>query len=116
MPASTRRCCKVLLWKYGVAFPFGAAGTGWRLVGLGLSYRNGLLRRPEPLLLALFAGAYMLTVVAFFISARYRLPVVPILLIFAAYGGRELYLLRRRGAYRESIHRLRGCLPVGGRV
>lgn len=93
---------QVLLWKYGVAFPFGLLAP-LSLVGLGLSYRNGLLRRPEPLLLALFAGAYMLTVVAFFVSARYRLPVVPILLIFAAYGGRELYLLYRRGAYRDLI-------------
>ena len=93
---------QVLLWKYGVAFPFGLL-VPLALVGLGLSYRNGLLRRPEPLLLALFAGAYMLTVVAFFVSARYRLPVVPILLIFAAYGGRELYLLYRRGAYRDLI-------------
>ncbi len=93
---------QVLLWKYGVAFPFGLLAP-LALVGLGLSYRNGLLRRPEPLLLALFAGAYMLTVVAFFISARYRLPVVPILLIFAAYGGRELYLLGRRGAHRDLL-------------
>lgn len=93
---------QVLLWKYGVAFPFGVLAP-LALVGLGLSYRNGLLRRPEPLLLALFAGAYMLTVVAFFVSARYRLPVVPILLIFAAYGGRELYLLWRRRAYRDLL-------------
>ncbi|MDE2742745.1 MAG: tetratricopeptide repeat protein [Gemmatimonadota bacterium] len=93
---------QVLLWKYGVAFPFGLLAP-LALVGLGLSCRNGLLRRPEPLLLALFAGAYMLTVVAFFISARYRLPVVPILLIFAAYGGRELYLLWRRGAHRDLL-------------
>ena len=93
---------QVLLWKYGVAFPFGLLAP-LALVGLGLSYRNGLLRRPEPLLLALFAGAYMLTVVAFFISARYRLPVVPILLIFAAYGGRELYLLWRQGEYRDLL-------------
>ena len=92
----------VLLWKYGVAFPFGLLAP-LALVGLGLSYRSGLLRRPEPLLLALFAGAYMLTVVAFFISARYRLPVIPILLMFAAYGGRELYLLWRRGAYRDLL-------------
>ncbi len=93
---------QVLLWKYGVAFPFGLLAP-LSLVGLGLSCRNGLLRRPEPLLLALFAGAYMLTVVAFFISARYRLPAIPILLIFAAYGGRELYLLWRRGAHRDLL-------------
>ena len=93
---------QVLLWKYGVAFPFGLLAP-LALVGLGLSYRNGLLRRPEPLLLALFAGAYMLTVVAFFVSARYRLPVIPILLMFAAYGGRELYLLWQRGAYRDLL-------------
>ena len=93
---------QVLLWKYGVAFPFGLLAP-LALVGLGLSYRNGLLRHREPLLLALFAGAYMLTVVAFFVSARYRLPVIPILLMFAAYSGREFYLLWQRRAYRSLL-------------
>lgn len=99
---------QVLMWKYGLAFPFGLLAP-LALVGLGLSWWRGELRRQGPLLLGLFAGVYMLSVVAFFISARYRLPVVPILLLFAAYGGGELYRLWRQRAYG-------GLLAAGGAV
>lgn len=88
-----------LLWKYGLAFPFGLLAP-FALTGCWLAWRRGLLHRPEPMLLGLFTGVYMLSVVAFFISARYRLPVVPILLLFAVYGGRELYLLGRQREYK----------------
>ena len=83
------------MWKYGLAFPFGLLAP-LALTGFGLGWRRGLLRQPAPLLLGLFAGVYVLSVVIFFVSARYRLPVVPILMIFAAYGGREFYLLWRQ--------------------
>jgi tetratricopeptide (TPR) repeat protein len=79
---------KSLLWKLGVpggpglAFPFG--------VLLPLAWPGCLLvlrkRHPEGLLLLAYGAGYSLTVIAFFITARYRLPVVlPITLLFA-YG------------------------------
>jgi tetratricopeptide (TPR) repeat protein len=43
-------------------------------------------RRRELSIFYLFLLTYMLGVVAFFVNARFRLPVVPILLLFAAYG------------------------------
>lgn len=43
-------------------------------------------RDPSALLLALFVATYMLTVILFFVNARYRLPVVPILICFAAFS------------------------------
>ena len=88
---------QILLWKYGLAFPFGLLAP-LALVGLGLAWHRGVLHTPGPLLMVSFAGMYALSVVAFFISARYRLPVVPVLLVFAAYGGRELWALWGRGA------------------
>lgn len=51
------------------------------LLGLALSFRRRRAR-----LLALFTVAYLLSIVAFFVVARYRLPVVPILAVFAAYA------------------------------
>ena len=90
---------QILLWKYGLAFPFGLLAP-LAIVGLGLAWGRGALREPGPLLLVSFVGCYALSVVAFFISARYRLPVVPILLVFAAYGGRELWVLWKQGAHR----------------
>ena len=42
-------------------------------------------------LLALFVACYALSVVLFFVTGRYRLPVVPVLLLFAACGVRALW-------------------------
>ncbi|MFZ1946060.1 MAG: tetratricopeptide repeat protein [bacterium] len=79
---------KVLLWKVelpggaGLAFPFGALlPLAWPGVVLALKRRHG-----EALLLAAFAAVYSLTVVAFFVTARYRVPVVIPLILLAAYG------------------------------
>lgn len=55
------------------------------LVGLGLSFR-----RRRPLLLALYLAAYLLSVIAFFVVARYRLPIVPPLIVGACHAGSEL--------------------------
>jgi hypothetical protein len=68
---------RLLLWKIpGLAFPFGLLLP---LSALGL-WVGG---RRAPVLVALIA-ALSLSVVAFFITARYRMVVVPFLLIFAA--------------------------------
>ena len=70
-----------LLWKNGgVAFPFGIAGP-LALSGLLLALRN---RRAT--LLSLFVIAYGAGVIAFFITARYRLPMIPVLLLLAAHA------------------------------
>jgi len=68
---------RLLLWKLpGLAFPFGLLLP---LAGLGLWV--GARRAP---LLAVLTAALSLSVIAFFITARYRVVVIPILLIFAA--------------------------------
>jgi tetratricopeptide (TPR) repeat protein len=60
---------------FGVVAPFG-------LLGLFLSIRN----RRNTLLITLFVLSYMVSVIIFFVSARYRLPVVPFLIMFSSYG------------------------------
>jgi tetratricopeptide (TPR) repeat protein len=55
------------------------------LVGLGLTF---LRRRPR--LLSLYSSVYLLSIAAFFVVARYRLPVVPVLIVLAAYAVVEL--------------------------
>ena len=81
-----------LLWKHGgIAFPFGIAGP-LALSGLLLALRN----RREPLP-ALYIITYGAGVIAFFITARYRLPMVPVLLLFAAHAAHwTAGALRRR--------------------
>lgn len=74
-----------MLWKWGLAFPFGLVGP-LALVGLAVYIRREGLGLP-----AVVTLGYSLAVIAFFVTARYRLPVVPLLLLFATYGGHWLY-------------------------
>ena len=60
---------------FGIVCPLG-------IVGLVLAVR----RRKEAWLLAVFALAYSAAIIAFFVVARYRLPMVPALMVFAAYA------------------------------
>ena len=72
---------RALLWKVpGLAFPFGVLlplAAGGLVVGA----------RRAPMLAAL-TGALALAIVAFFVTARYRAPLVPLLALFAAEGTR----------------------------
>ncbi len=65
------------------------------LVGLFLS-----IRRRAPLLLMLFLATQIVGVVAFFVVARYRLPVVPVLIVGAAYGVTEFWRMARERSWR----------------
>ena len=95
-----------LLWIRGLAFPFGIVSP-LALAGLILYLRSPKDRTPTGDLLLLFAVVYTISVVLFFVTGRYRLPVVPPLLVFASYSVARLRLLRRR--------RLAAALvPLGG--
>ncbi len=82
----------VLLWRAGVSFPFGVlaplalAGLcvgrgrgpgGGNAAGAGGSAGGG------PALLLLYAGAYAVSILMFFPTDRYRLPLIPVLALFA---------------------------------
>lgn len=56
------------------------------IVGLALACRRRRAR-----LLALFTGSYLAAIAVFFVVARYRLPVVPVLVIGACYALAELW-------------------------
>ncbi len=72
----------ILLWKTpSFAFPFGLLGA-LAVAGIGQS----LPRWRQTLLPLLFTIVYVVSVVLFFISSRYRIPVVPLLLIFGAHA------------------------------
>ena len=76
---------RILLWKYGLAFPFGLVAS-LAVPGLVLFWRSPSGQTPHGRLLLLFLLAYLLSLVLFFITARYRLPLAPLLLLFAGYG------------------------------
>jgi tetratricopeptide (TPR) repeat protein len=69
-------------------------GTAGPLALLGLVWVLAPERRRRLLILPLFVFTFMLTVVAFFVTARYRTPVVPVLILLAAFAVMELV---RRG-------------------
>ena len=92
------------LWKAGIAFPFGLVAP-LALWGMLLS-----LRRIGPTWPLLFVLSYCLGVVAFFVAARYRVPVLPVLLVFAAYGLWALWDWVRAGRWRSLGLGLAVCL------
>lgn len=59
-------------------------------------------RRRELALLYLFILVYMIGVVAFFVVARYRLPVAPALLVFASWTAVELFKALRARQWRSA--------------
>ena len=70
-----------LVWHDKLAFPFGLVAP-LALVGLVLAAKG----RKEGLI-ALFVLSYAGAVVAFFPTARYRLPLIPLLILLACYAG-----------------------------
>ena len=92
------------LWKAGIAFPFGLVAP-LALWGMLLS-----LRRIGPTWPLLYALSYCLGVVAFFVAARYRVPVLPVLIVFAAYGLWALWDWGRGGHWRSLGLGLAVCL------
>jgi len=101
---------QALLWIRGLAFPFGLVGP-LALTGLLLYLRDPQARSSAADLLLLFAATYTLAVVLFFVTGRYRLPVIPPLLLFAGYALTRLRLLR--GRQRAGGMALLAALVVG---
>ena len=102
------RILSLLLWDWRVSIPFGLIGP-LSLLGLGLSTRREWT--PPIALLRLYALVYTASVVLFFSAARYRMPVVPVLITFAAFAAFQFYSdVRRRAYIRTTVL----ALPLGG--
>ncbi|MCK4547489.1 MAG: tetratricopeptide repeat protein [Candidatus Eisenbacteria sp.] len=88
---------------------------GW-LVPLGLvgMIAGGCVsgKRRDRVLLALFVLLYMASVVLFFVCARFRMPVVPVLAVLAAAGGGWLVAEIRTGNARKFIPIVAGVLVL----
>ncbi len=72
---------RISLWHAGLYFPFGLVAP-LALFGMVLGWVR-LRARVLPLLA--YALLYMMSVILFFVCARFRLPAIPVLLLFAAY-------------------------------
>ncbi|MBU8932430.1 MAG: glycosyltransferase family 39 protein [candidate division Zixibacteria bacterium] len=81
-----------LMWQNGLKFPFGLLLP---LVLVGIYVRRKDLSKLAPLYL--FVLAYIPTIILFLVTARHRLPLIPILAIIAAAGIAGLIdLIRKR--------------------
>jgi Flp pilus assembly protein TadD len=90
-PALYRDLIPLLRWplvRFGWVAP-------WALLGALLALRSREERRRWSLVLW-FAAAFTLSVAVFFVTARYRVPIVPVVLLLAAYSGEQLVALARR--------------------
>jgi tetratricopeptide (TPR) repeat protein len=81
---------RALVWRFGIAFPFGLvaplAAAGVVVVFRGRAADPGRAAGPGrsgALLLLPYAVAYAASILLFFPTDRYRLPIVPVLAIFA---------------------------------
>jgi tetratricopeptide (TPR) repeat protein len=94
---------RVQLPYFGFLFPFG-------VLGLLLGWRRPSFARTTA---ALFVVVYSLSVMAFFISARYRLPVVPLLMVFAGAGLTRLISLWRAWRWRPAAALTAAAMALG---
>jgi 4-amino-4-deoxy-L-arabinose transferase-like glycosyltransferase len=95
------RLLRLPLPAFWLAGPFGLAG-----MALALSRRRGGF-------LALLVAGYAATLLATYVVSRYRLPLVPPLLLFAAYGLVEMAAAVKKRERRPAVVYLAALLVVG---
>jgi tetratricopeptide (TPR) repeat protein len=72
---------KPLIWRFVVFFPFGVLAP-LALLGIILSHKD----KKDVLILEIFLVIYTMSVILFFVTARYRVPILPVLILFSAYA------------------------------
>ncbi|KPL05519.1 hypothetical protein AMJ85_11765 [candidate division BRC1 bacterium SM23_51] len=84
------------VWNFRVLAPLG-------LLGIALAaLRRPAAQRVENLWLALGVAAHMVSVVLFFVCDRYRLPVTPLLIVFAAGALTTIWQWANEGDFRQA--------------
>ncbi len=72
---------KPLIWHFVIYFPFGLIAP-LAIIGIILSHRE----KKDVVALEIFLFLYMVSIVAFFVTARYRVPLIPVFVLFSAYA------------------------------
>lgn len=98
---------KLLLWKWGLAFPSGLI-IPFGSLGLFLARRQW--RRQFPVMALLAAQAFFIAI--FFVTSRYRLACLPLLAVYASYAGVELGRRFAKGGIRAVAAPLGGLLVL----
>jgi 4-amino-4-deoxy-L-arabinose transferase-like glycosyltransferase len=86
----------IFIWAFGLRFPYGLLAPLF-LLGTVLVLR----RKSKPWLPLLFVYSQVITVALFFVSSRYRQPLIPAMIIIATAGLFELRELIKRNGIRQ---------------
>jgi hypothetical protein len=100
------RVLRVLLWKHGLAFPSGLL-LPFAFAGIWL-LRGSAREHFVPFACLAVQALFLL---AFFVTARYRLPSLPLLALYAAWAGLRLRALLRERRRGQAL-RLAGALAL----
>ena len=98
----------LLLWRTGLSFPNGLV-IPFGLTGLFLARHRW--REQLPAMTSLLV--HSIFIVAYFVTARYRLPMLPVLGIYAVYAGVSLYDRIRDGASASATRLAVGLIAAG---
>jgi tetratricopeptide (TPR) repeat protein len=89
------RLLSALVWRRIIYFPFGIV-SALSILGMAMGWRDS-----KKLFLAYsFVISYTASVVVFFVTSRYRMPVIPILLLFSAFAVWKMWRLLLEGKWR----------------
>ncbi len=95
MPRDYSQLYALSIWHKGVNFPFGVIAPLF-LVGSVLLLRQHNKRT----LLLLFVFSQVATISLFFVSSRFRQPLLPVMIVVAVYAGNEFYNWLRSRSWR----------------
>jgi tetratricopeptide (TPR) repeat protein len=98
---------RLLLWSWVLCFPFGIISP-LSILGMILNAKYW----KKLFLIYAFILSYMLSVVMFFVTSRFRLPVVPFLIIFASYSIHWLWEKIRNKQTRPLLVSLSILMPL----
>jgi len=106
---------KLLIWRRIVYFPFGLM-VPLAILGIILAHRE----RKKVVVLEIFLLFYMLSIILFFVTARYRVPLIPIFILFSAYAADRLIFQIKQRKFLE-LAKYAGvfllvCIPVNLRI
>jgi 4-amino-4-deoxy-L-arabinose transferase-like glycosyltransferase/Tfp pilus assembly protein PilF len=83
---------KPLIWRYLIYFPLGLI-VPLAIVGMILAHKG----KKNVVILEIFLFLYMLSMILFFVTARYRVPTLPVLILFSAFTLDRFVLMIKNG-------------------
>ena len=90
----------VTLWEKWISFPFGIIAP-LALLGIGAAWHSYDKQRSP--LLHVYLITYIISILLFFVTSRYRMPLIPVLICFSALGLQYVFQLLKHGTTKRKI-------------